>query len=244
MVAGGKPVQSGSVVLFEVRSGKRLMRVGDELDAVLSADLSPDQKLIALGGSGKVVKVYSTADGKLLYKLTRHTDWITAVAFSPDGNVLASADRAGAIHLWDAGSGGILLTLAEHKAAVRTLAWRSDNRMLASGGEDGLLVWWDARDGWPAILKINAHPPVRPEGFYGKLPNGILSVAFGPAGELLTAGRDRQIRVWSAEGDPRRSFPVETLPLQTAISFDGQVFAEGDAAGQVHYWTPDIGLQK
>ena len=237
MVAGGKPVQSGSVVLYDVRSGKRLTHVGDETDAVLSADLSPDQKLIALGGSGKVVKVYSTSDGKLRYKLTRHTDWITALAFSPDGNTLASADRAGAIQLWDSASGGILLTLAEHKAAVRALAWRGDGRMLASGGEDGLLIWWDVSDGWPAILKNNAHPPKRPEGSYGKLPNGILSVAFGSSGQLLSAGRDRQIRLWTTTGDAGKTFPSDSaLPLQAAISNDGKTFVAGDAAGELHYW--------
>ncbi|MFN0080491.1 MAG: c-type cytochrome domain-containing protein [Prosthecobacter sp.] len=238
MVAGGKPVQSGSVVLFEVKSGKRLTSVGDETDAVISADLSPDQKLIALGGSGKIVKVYGTDDGKLRHKLTKHTDWITALAFSPDGKSLASADRAGGIHLWDGTSGGILLTLAEHKAAVRALAWRSDSHMLASGGEDGLLIWWDTTDGWPAITNTNAHPPVRPAGYYGKLPNGVLALAFGPQGELLSAGRDKQVRLWAADGRALKSFASETaLPLQTSITFDGKGLFAGDAAGAVRFWT-------
>lgn len=237
MVAGGKPVQSGSVVLYDVRTGKRLTSVGDETDAVLAADLSPDQKLIALGGSGKTVKVYGTEDGKLRYKLTKHTDWITSIAFSPDGKSLASADRAGGIHLWDTAGGGILLTLAEHKAAVRALAWRVDSRMLASGGEDGQLIWWDAKDGWPAIMNNNAHPPARPAGVYGKLPNGILALAFGPAGELLSAGRDSQIRLWSAEGRAQKSFANESaLPLQTAIQSDGKTLVAGDASGQLHFW--------
>lgn len=90
LVAGGKPVQSGKAVLFDVRSGKRLAEIGDELDAVLAADLSPDQQLVAIGGSGKVVKVYGTSDGLLKYKLTRHTDWITAIGFSP---MAASSQR-------------------------------------------------------------------------------------------------------------------------------------------------------
>ena len=100
LVAGGKPVQSGKAVLFDVRSGKRLAEIGDELDAVLAADLSPDQQLVAIGSSGKIVKVYRTSDGLLKYKLTRHTDWITEIGFSPDGNKLATADRSGGLHLW------------------------------------------------------------------------------------------------------------------------------------------------
>lgn len=237
MVAGGKPVQSGCVVLFDITTGKRLAALGDETDAVQAADLSPDQQLVALGGSGKTVKVYGTADGKLRCKLTKHTDWITAIAFSPDGQSLASADRAGGIHLWDPASGGILLTLAEHKAAVRALAWRSDSRILASGGEDGQLIWWDAKDGWPAITNTNAHPPARPAGYYGKLPNGVLALAFGPQGELLSAGRDKQVRLWSADGREMKSFATDAaLPLQTSITHDGKTLFAGDASGTVRHW--------
>jgi len=238
MVAGGKPVQSGSVVLFDVMSGKRLATIGDETDAVQAADLSPDQQLVALGGSGKVVKVYGTADGKLRHKLAKHTDWITAITFSPDGKSLASADRAGGIHLWDPASGGILLTLAEHKAAVRALAWRSDSRLLASGGEDGQLIWWDAKDGWPTITNTNAHPPARPAGYYGKLPNGVLALTFGPQGELLSAGRDKQVRLWSAEGREMKAFATDAaLPLQTGITHDGKILFAGDASGAVRHWS-------
>lgn len=238
MIAGGKPVQSGSVVLFDVKTGKRLTSIGDEIDAVLAADLSPDQQLIAIGGSGNVVKVYGTADGKLRHKLTKHTDWITSLAFSPDGKSIASSDRAGGIHLWDTASGGILLTLAEHKAAVNALAWRADSRMLASGGEDGLLIWWDVKDGWPAINNNNAHPPVRPAGYYGKLRNGILALTFGPQGELLSAGRDKQVRLWNDKGQAIKSFATESsLPLQTSITHDGKALLAGDEAGTVLYWS-------
>ena len=222
------------MVLFDVKTGKRLTIIGDETDAVLAADLSPDQQIVALGGSGKVVKIYGTADGKLRHKLTKHTDWITCLAFSPDGKKLASADRAGGIHLWDATGGGILLSLSEHKAAVRALAWRSDSKMLASGGEDGLLIWWDAKDGWPAITNSNAHPPARPQGTYGKIPNGVLALTFGPNGELLSAGRDRRVRLWNASGAAVKHFESDAaLPLQTSITFDGKGLFAGDASGAV-----------
>jgi Planctomycete cytochrome C/Anaphase-promoting complex subunit 4 WD40 domain/WD domain, G-beta repeat len=233
LVAGGQPVNYGVAVLVDVRSGKRLASVGDESDAVLAADLSPDQKLVALGGSGKTVKVFSTETGKPVFKLSKHTDWITAVAFSPDGKKLATADRAGGLHLWETGTGQILLTLAEHKGAIRALAWRGDGRLLASAGDDGLLIRWDAADGWPVSNNANAHQPKRPAGYYGKLPGGVLSLAFSQKGEMVSTGRDRLVKMWGAEGQEIRSRAWEQLPLQCAFSADGATFVVGDARGGV-----------
>lgn len=237
MVAGGRPVESGRVVLFDVNSGKRLAEVGDEIDAVLAADLSPNQQFVALGGSGRVVKVYSTTEGTLLYKLTKHTDWITAIAFSPDGKKLATADRAGGLHLWDPESGGILLNLEEHKAAVRALDWRNDSRLLASAGEDGRIVWWDTNDGFPAINKSNAHPPQRVQGTYGTIPNGVLAARFDAKGRLVTSGRDRMVRVWDVDGGEIEKFKLEKgIPLSVILPISANDPVSGDSAGNVIFW--------
>lgn len=237
MVAGGRPVESGRVVLFDVTSGKRLAEVGDELDAVLAADLSPDQRRVALGGSGRVVKVFSTIDGTLKYKLTKHTDWITNVAFSPDGTKLATADRAGGIHLWDAKSGGILLNLAEHRAAVRALDWRGDSRILVSAGEDGRIIWWDVVDGFPAINKPNAHPPSRPAGTYGSIPNGVLAARFDATGNVVTSGRDGVVRVWDTSGNEQKRFRLETgIPVSNVIINKEAAVVSGDSSGKIQFW--------
>ncbi len=53
LAAGGKGVQLGEVVLFDVKSGKRLATVGHEMDIVLAADITADGKLVALGRSGQ-----------------------------------------------------------------------------------------------------------------------------------------------------------------------------------------------
>ena len=243
--AGGRPVQSGAAVLYDVRSGKRLASFGEEIDTVIAADLSADERLVAIGGSGRVVKAFSTVDGQLAWKITKHTDWVTAVAFSPDGERLATADRAGGIHLWDV-HGGLLLSLSEHKAAVRGLAWRADSRVLASCGDDGLIVWWNATDGWPVITKANAHPPQRPAGVYGKLPMGVYDVAFGPNGGLASCGRDGMVRLWADDGRELRALPVPAsqsnpsgpgaLLTRVALTHDGARIVAGDSAGRLHSW--------
>ena len=248
LAAGGRPVQHGSAVLFDVKTGSRLAEIGNETDAIMAADISPDEKSVAAGGSGRTIKVYSTSDGKLQQTLVKHTDWITAVAYSPDGKLLASADRVGNIHLWDATSGGVVLPLSEHKGAIKALAWRSDSQILASCGEDGLIVWWEISKGWPAISKPDAHPPARPAGTYGKIANGVLDASFSPAGELVTCGRDGQIRIWSTDGSPKASFSinVETntptqkrsvriVPLRSVFANGNQQILAGDSAGRLHW---------
>jgi mono/diheme cytochrome c family protein len=95
LAGGGQDAVSGKVVVWDVATGNRQLEVGDELDTVLAADISSDQRWIALGGPKKVVRVFSTADGSQVYELTKHTDWITSLAFSPDSVLLATGDRAG-----------------------------------------------------------------------------------------------------------------------------------------------------
>ena len=248
LAAGGRPVQHGAAVLYDVKTGNRLAEIANETDTVIAADISPDEKFVAVGGSGRTIKVFSTGDGTVQQTLVKHTDWITAIAYSPDGKLLASADRVGNIHLWDAISGGVVLPLSEHKGAIKALAWRSDSQILASCGEDGLIVWWEISKGWPAISKPEAHPPERPAGTYGKIANGVLDASFSSSGELVTCGRDGQIRIWSTDGSPNASFSihgkfntptqkrsVRVVPLGAVFDHGNQQILAGDSAGQLHW---------
>jgi len=237
LAAGGKGVQLGDVVLFDVKTGKRLATVGHEMDIILAADLTADGKLVALGGPGKVVKVYSVADGKQVYELKRHTDWITALEFSPDGSKLASADRAGGIYLWESHNGGILLNLAEHKDSVTSLSWRADGVLLASGGEDGELVVWNVQDGFPVSTDNKTHIPKTKGTVYGKPPSGVLSVQYLSDGRLITVGRDKAIHLWTSEGKPISATPPsDALLTKVTGSWDAKLFIAGDYQGHLTYW--------
>src|SRR5205807_10121336 len=59
LAGGGQAGKSGKVVLWSVTRGERLLSLGEESDSVLAADVSPDQSRVALGGTGKVVRIYS-----------------------------------------------------------------------------------------------------------------------------------------------------------------------------------------
>ncbi|MCU1233176.1 MAG: repeat protein, partial [Candidatus Solibacter sp.] len=237
LAAGGRGVQLGKVTLFDVRSGKRTATVGEEHDIVLAADVTADGKLVALGGPGKVVKVYSVADGKLKYEIKKHTDWITALEFSPDGTRLATGDRSGGIYLWESAAGGTLGSLADHKDAITSLSWRGDGMLLASGSEDGQLIVWNVSDGFPMATVAKAHLPKAAPGQYGTIPGGVLSVQFASDGRIVSVGRDATIRAWSADGKPRGASPAnDALLTKVAASGDGTLAIAGDYNGKVIVW--------
>ncbi len=87
---------------------------------MLAADINHDLTRIALGGPGKVVRIYATDTGELLHEIKKHTDWIYAVRFSPDGVLLATADRSNGLFVWEAD------TAREYPRPART--YRGDHR--------------------------------------------------------------------------------------------------------------------
>ena len=122
LAAGGRGGASGKAVLYEVETGKKLTEVGAvETDAILDADLSADQSMIAVGTPTKMVRVYSTADGSVLHSIKKHTDWVTAVEYSPDGVLLATGDRSSGLMVWEAATAREFYTLNGQKAMITDL---------------------------------------------------------------------------------------------------------------------------
>ena len=239
LAAGGRGALAGKVVIWDVATGKRVTEIGDEADLVLAADVSPDHKLVALGGPGKLVKVFDTATGEMRYRIKKHTDWVTAIEFSPDGKLLASGDRTGGAYVWEAETGGIVFTLGDHKDAVTALSWRADSQMLASASEDGRVILWLAEDGFPT-RSINAQAGGggrnRPNNPRDPTP-GVLAVHYARDGSLVTCGRDNTARIWQANGNQLSRLEGFTdIPSEAVFSHDGARVFVGDFTGTVRVW--------
>lgn len=224
LAGGGRGGYAGCAVLYDVKTGERLVKVGDELDAVLAADVNPELTRIALGGPGRVVRIFSTETGELLHEIRKHTDWIYAVRYSPDGVLLATADRSNGLFVWEAGTAREYLDLRGHTGAVTGVAWRDDSNVLASASLDGTARLWEMNEG-KQIGRTNAHG------------GGVNAIAFAHDGKVATAGQDRTAKLWDPALKPVKTFPTFSEPaLEVALVHDSQQIVAGDWAGQIKMW--------
>ncbi len=219
LAAGGVAAKRGRVVIWDVATAKRVAEVGEEFDEVLAADISADQRTVALGGSSKVVRLIETADDRVAHEIRKHTDWITALEFSPDGKRLATGDRAGNLFLWESRGGHEVATLKGHSAAITAVSWRSDGNVIASVSEDGSARLWKAATGeslktWPAH------------------PDGATWITWLSDGKLVSTGRDSRAKLWKADGGRVRDLgPLTDIATRVAATDDGARLFVGDWAG-------------
>jgi hypothetical protein len=225
LAGGGVGAASGRVAIWDLRSGRRLRTLGDELDAVLAADISPDQRLVVLGGPPRVPRIYSIETGEKLHDLGKHTDWILAASFSPDGALLATADRAGGVFVWEAATGRDYLTIPAHPAAVTSLAWRADSNMLATGCDDGQIRLFEPENG-TQVKAWAAHG------------GGVAALEFTRDGRLASIGRDKTPKLWKPDGSQERAFEAcADVGLAASYCDETNRLLVGDWTGEIRVWS-------
>lgn len=230
MAGGGRGSHSGKVVVWDVKTGKRIAEVGSEYDVVLAADISPDQTQIALGGPKKIVRVYDVSTGELLYEKNKHTDWITALEFSPDGVLLATADRSNGLFVWEAFTGREFYFLTGHTGAITDVSWAPDSNVLASCSEDTTIRLWEMQNG--TLIKN-----------WGGHGGGCSSVEITRDNRIASTGRDNQAKLWDMNGAAIRGFAgLGDLGMEVAFDVETDRMLCGDLTGAIHVWNAKDGV--
>ena len=224
IASGGRGGKSGNVVGWDIETGRRVLTVGEEQDTILSADLSADQSLVAIGGTNKLIKVFDLATNEILYKIKKHSEWVTQVSFSPDGILLATADRNGGLFVWEARTGNPFYTLDGHKQEITSLSWRADGNVLLSASEEGAVRTWEMING-KQVRTWNAHS------------GGTLSAHYAQNGNIVTAGRDKTVKFWDGNGKGLRTISgFADIVMESRLSHDGSKIIAGDWTGKVGIW--------
>lgn len=224
IAGGGRGGKAGGMVAWDVKTGRQRMSLGKEYDTVLAADMMADLSTVALGGPGKRIKMFELPTGEPLYNIKKHSDWVMAVSFSPDTVLLATGDRNGGLLVWESFTGNLFYTLNGHGDDITRLSWRLDSNVLASASEDGTVRLWEMING-KQVKSWTAHG------------GGTLSVQFNHNGDLVTVGRDKQVKIWDQNGKLKRAIKgFKSIPLEAVFTHDNKRVIVGEWNGSVTVW--------
>jgi WD40 repeat protein len=179
---------------------------------------SPDGKLLATGGYGTTVSLWSTRDGTFVTELdVGENEGGLTPRFSPDGRLLAVGNRNSRTHVFNVSTGqlrAILPNVSSHE-----LAFDPQGGRLAVTYVDASLRIWNVAD-WSLIAE---HQTPAEE---------LYSVDWSPDGAMLvTSGRGGAVTLW----DPDKLVILRELPapewvIDVRFSPDGMnlLYSGGD----------------
>jgi hypothetical protein len=144
----------GTVRLWEMPGGKKLLDIAAKpppapntppgpVNVVQSLAFSPDNKLLAVGGSEAAIHLFSMPDGKFARSLPGHTSSVTGLQFHPGGTMLASSSKDRTVKLWNPANGQLLKSLEGHGAWVQGVTFLAKGTRLASVGADATVKLWE-----------------------------------------------------------------------------------------------------
>ncbi len=228
----GQPGVSGEVRQWNVADGTLVRTFAGHKDAIYSAALSPDGKILATGSYDQKIKLWNVETGQEIKTLSGHNGAIYSLAFRPDGKILASASGDRTVKLWDVASGERRDTLAQSLKELYAVAFSPDGKRLVAGGVDNRIRIWEiseaARETTNPLLDAKyAH-----EG-------AILNLVFSADGRwLLSSAEDRTVKLWDARQMKERLL-LETQPdWAHALAFvaGGKTIAVGRMDGTLGFY--------
>jgi WD40 repeat protein len=167
--------------LVRLSSGKRIELETKNQRPVVS--VSPDGRLLATGGWGSHVVLWSAANGKEIRQVHVDEGFLTPV-FSPDGKILAVGNRSTLVRLFDVETGRLLRPLSLQSPC--DLKFDPAGKRLAAVYAEGFLGVWDVEAGeLLRIIKTSAEQ--------------LECVDWSPDSKLVvSAGVNTPVTLWNA----------------------------------------------
>jgi WD40 repeat protein len=173
-----------------------------------SATLSPDGRVVALGGADGSVRLLDLHTGVLRVATDRHDAAVTDLRFTSDSRMLLTAGGDGRLVAWNVADARRIDTFAGHASSISSVAMAPDGRTAYTAGQDGALIAWDLA-GSRRLGRLFTAPARGPQIF--------------PA--IVRGGRPTE---FAPEG-----VPVPLAGLAVATTRDGRTFVVPDGAGYV-----------
>ncbi len=186
------------LVVLALAEGREVRRLPGHGGAIIQClALAPDGRLLASGGSDRMLRIRDLATGAELLTLEHAGGFLAsdgspdAVAWSPDGERIVTADNEKRLSLWDVATGALLWQQSLPLRA-RAVAFAPDGYTLVTGldfgggtlsRQDRFVAVVDAQTG--ALLTLLDTPT--PDDRRGE---DVWAVAFSPDGQFCAVGDD------------------------------------------------------
>ncbi|KAJ6580678.1 WD40-repeat-containing domain protein [Mycena capillaripes] len=223
------------VAVVDVATLTERFRFTGHTDAIMWAETSPNDKLVATSCWDRTVRIWSTETGDYLRVLEGANGQSWAGAFSPDGELIAAGAGDKSVRIWRVDTGELLHTLSGFGGWVRSLAFTPDGLQLAAGSEGGTVLIFDVNSGERAQtwqVNVETNPSAR------RVFLEFVSVRYTSRGDLFFCSSDGRIFGYRASQNLKweflRPFLADGTWFKTyALSGDGSklIAANGSEVG-------------
>jgi len=218
----GKIVASASgrsVILWDIKAGKRLHTLESNEFAVNDVCFSPDGKFLASASEDQTVILWDSVSGRRLHTLQGHTDEVASVCFSDYSKILASASE-NEVMLWDSETWSPLRTLKNrtysHYHRPINICFSPDGKILAFPHFKSVRLW-DSRSG-NFLPDLEGH--TKP----------VTDICFSPDSKILASASEDGVRLWNSwsgaflrtlEGHKESMWSIKRTALYGKLHIDG-----------------------
>jgi WD40 repeat protein len=196
-VGGVEEWPNAAIWTYSVGSWQPVMRLA-EFWNIPDIAFSPDDTLLAGGGTSRNVRVWGVTDGEVRHILY-HPGQVSSLAISPDGSILAtglcelSQDNEctrGAVWEWDLNTGILMRKLSDFADGVVGVAFSPDGTVVLGASRGGNVRAYSVPDYRPLLDVVvpSASSPIV-----------LLSMAVSSDGRLVATGGIGKIDLWRVE---------------------------------------------
>ena len=240
VAVGGTPARFGEVQVWDVASRQQVRSVMLTNDTLFGGALSPDGKLVAIGGADKSVRVIEVASGKELFKAGQHEDWVLDSVFGIDGKRIVTVGRDRAAKLADATTGAFIENVNFLREQLFAIARHPRRDYVLIGGADRVpyLYMMDR----PRALRIADDSTLVRQ--FDEQSGPIHALAFSPDGSRAAVGGiAEEVPVYDTEtGDVIATCQVPVRgTFVLAFRPDGQELLAAGFDGRIRLFDPATG---